>query len=83
MSQYIKKRKEFYSNYPHFWSDLYECEYSLFHVFPITEQTMKQLQVATERMGKIFLRLLDFFGMYLMNSFLNSVFQLQACLLLD
>ncbi|EJQ62392.1 glutathionylspermidine synthase [Bacillus mycoides] len=56
MSQYIKKRKEFYSNYPHFWSDLYEFEYSLFHVFPITEQTMKQLQVATERMGKIFFK---------------------------
>ncbi|QWG62967.1 glutathionylspermidine synthase family protein [Bacillus mycoides] len=56
MSQYIKKRKEFYSKYPNFWSDLYECEYSLFHVFPITEQTMKQLQVATERMGKIFFK---------------------------
>lgn len=56
MSQYIKKRKEFYSNSPHFWSDLYECEYSLFHVFPITEQTMKQLQLATERMGKIFFK---------------------------
>ncbi|MBE7118927.1 glutathionylspermidine synthase family protein [Bacillus cereus] len=56
MSQYIKKRKEFYSNYPHFWSDLYECEYSLFHVFPITEQMMKQLQLATERMGKIFFK---------------------------
>ncbi|WP_242235217.1 glutathionylspermidine synthase family protein [Bacillus cereus group sp. BfR-BA-01316] len=56
MSQYIKKRKEFYSNYPHFWSNLYECEYSLFHVFPITEQTMKQLQLATVRMGKIFFK---------------------------
>ncbi|RWS43066.1 glutathionylspermidine synthase [Bacillus mycoides] len=56
MSQYIEKRKEFYSNYPHFWSDLYECEYSLFHVFPITEQMMKQLQLATERMGKIFFK---------------------------
>ncbi|MED1411943.1 MULTISPECIES: glutathionylspermidine synthase family protein [Bacillus] len=56
MSQYIKKRKGFYSNYPHFWSDLYECEYSLFHVFPITEQTMKQLQLATERMGEIFFK---------------------------
>ncbi|PFD38783.1 glutathionylspermidine synthase [Bacillus cereus] len=56
MSQYIKKRKGFYSNYPHFWSNLYECEYSLFHVFPITEQTMKQLQLATERMGEIFFK---------------------------
>ncbi|MED0980532.1 glutathionylspermidine synthase family protein [Bacillus paramycoides] len=56
MSQYIKKRKRFYSNYPHFWSDLYGGEYSLFHVCPITEQTMKQLQLATERMGKIFFK---------------------------
>ncbi|MFB5250572.1 glutathionylspermidine synthase family protein [Bacillus mycoides] len=56
MSQYIKERKGFYSNYPHFWSDLYECEYSLFHAFPITEQTMKQLQLATQRMGKIFFK---------------------------
>ncbi|MGF9990326.1 glutathionylspermidine synthase family protein [Bacillus mycoides] len=56
MSQYIRDRKEFYSKYPNFWSDLYECEYSLFHVFTITEQTMKQLQVATERMGKIFFK---------------------------
>ena len=55
-----KGSKEFYSKYQDFWSDLYECEYSLFHVFPITNETMKQLQVATERMGKIFLRLLDF-----------------------
>ncbi len=54
MSQYIRERKEFYSKYPDFWSDLYECEYSLFHVFSITNETMKQLQLATERMGKIF-----------------------------
>ena len=26
-------KKEFYLKYPNFWSDLYECEYSLFHVF--------------------------------------------------
>ncbi|MGE6362488.1 glutathionylspermidine synthase family protein [Bacillus paramycoides] len=52
----MKKRKRFYSNYPHFWSDLYGGEYSLFHVCPITEQTMKQLQLATERMGKIFFK---------------------------
>lgn len=56
MSQYIRDRKEFYSKYQDFWSDLYECEYSLFHVFSITNETMKQLQVATERMGKIFFK---------------------------
>ncbi|HDR7792644.1 TPA: glutathionylspermidine synthase family protein [Bacillus luti] len=56
MSQYIRERKEFYSKYPDFWSDLYECEYSLFHVFSITSETMKQLQLATERMGKIFFK---------------------------
>ncbi len=60
MSQYIWDRKEFYLKYPNFWSDLYECEYSLFHVFSITNQTLEQLHLATERMGKIFLRLLDF-----------------------
>ncbi|EOP08509.1 hypothetical protein KQ3_00863 [Bacillus cereus B5-2] len=56
MSQYIRDRKEFYSKYPNFWSDLYESEYSLFHIFSITNQTMKQLQLATERMGKIFFK---------------------------
>ncbi|KFM99604.1 glutathionylspermidine synthase [Bacillus clarus] len=56
MSQYIKKRSQFYSKFPHFWSNLYESEYSLFHVFPITEQTMKQLKLATERMGKVFFK---------------------------
>ena len=29
-------------------------------MFSITNETMKQLKLATERMGKIFLRLLDF-----------------------
>ncbi|PGZ10945.1 glutathionylspermidine synthase [Bacillus cereus] len=56
MSQYKRERKGFYSKYPNFWSDLYGCEYSLFHVFPITVHTMKQLQLATERMGKIFFK---------------------------
>ncbi|MFA2764853.1 glutathionylspermidine synthase family protein [Bacillus pacificus] len=56
MSQYIRDRKEFYSIYPDFWSDLYEYEYSLFHVFSITNETRKQLQLATERMGKIFFK---------------------------
>lgn len=56
MSQYIRERKKFYTKYPNFWSDLYEGEYSLFHVFPITVPTMKQIQLATERMGKIFFK---------------------------
>ncbi|PER18962.1 glutathionylspermidine synthase family protein [Bacillus cereus] len=56
MSQYIRDRKEFYLKYPNFWSDLYECEYSLFHVFSITNQTLDQLHLATERMGKIFFK---------------------------
>ncbi|KAB2443562.1 glutathionylspermidine synthase family protein [Bacillus luti] len=56
MSQYIKKRKEFYAKYPNFWSDLYESEYSLFHVFSITEKAVKQIQLATERMGEIFFK---------------------------
>ncbi len=54
MSLYRKERKRFYSKFPHFWSDLYGGEYSLFYLFEITEETVRNLQLATERMGKIF-----------------------------
>ena len=56
MSSYIKERKRFYARFPHFWSDLYGGEYSLFHVFEIKEQTVQELQLATERMGKVFFK---------------------------
>ncbi|PEE44033.1 glutathionylspermidine synthase family protein [Bacillus pseudomycoides] len=56
MSLYIKKRSKFYSRFSHFWSDLYGSEYSLFHIFEITEQTIQDLQLATERMGKVFFK---------------------------
>lgn len=56
MSTYIKDRRQFYSRFPHFWSDLYGSEYSLFHVFEITEQTIRKLQLATERMGEVFFK---------------------------
>ncbi|CAI8702660.1 MULTISPECIES: glutathionylspermidine synthase family protein [Bacillus] len=56
MSLYIKKRSKFYSRFSRFWSDLYGSEYSLFHIFEITEQTIQDLQLATERMGKVFFK---------------------------
>jgi glutathionylspermidine synthase len=56
MSQYAVKRKGFYSKFPAFWSDLYEGEYSLYHVYSISEQTYKRLQEATERMGTVFFK---------------------------
>ncbi|MFD0828367.1 glutathionylspermidine synthase family protein [Neobacillus sp. M.A.Huq-85] len=56
MSIYKEKRKQFYSNFPTFWSDLYGGEYSLYHIFEITEQTRMLLREATERMGKIFFK---------------------------
>ncbi|HGE5782574.1 glutathionylspermidine synthase [Bacillus pseudomycoides] len=56
MSPYIKKRSKFYSRFSRFWSDLYGSEYSLFHIFEITEQTIQDLQLATERMGKVFFK---------------------------
>jgi glutathionylspermidine synthase len=56
MSQYSTKRKRFYSQFPSFWSDLYEGEYSLYHVYSITEQNSKQLKEATERMGTVFFK---------------------------
>lgn len=56
MSTYAKDRKKFYSNYPDFWSDLYGSEYSLYHVYSITEQTHNLLKEATERMGRVFFK---------------------------
>ncbi|MEH7503331.1 glutathionylspermidine synthase family protein [Neobacillus drentensis] len=56
MSHYSTNRKRFYSQFPTFWSDLYESEYSLYHVYSITEQTSQLLKVATERMGTIFFK---------------------------
>lgn len=56
MSQYSMNRKRFYSQFPTFWSDLYESEYSLYHVYSIREQTSQLLKEATERMGIIFFK---------------------------
>lgn len=56
ISTYANKRRQFYARYPDFWSDLYGGEYGLYHVFSITEQTHKLLQIATERMGKVFFK---------------------------
>jgi glutathionylspermidine synthase len=53
---YHERRKHLYSQYPEFWSDLYGGEYSLYQVFPMTEQIQRQLQEATERMGKVFFK---------------------------
>src|SRR3954465_10946941 len=56
MSNYSTNRKVFYSQFPTFWSDLYESEYSLYQVYSITEHTSCLLQEATERMGHIFFK---------------------------
>jgi len=56
MSHYSSKRKRFYSQFPSFWSDLNDSEYSLYHVFSIAEQSVKLLHEATERMGTVFFK---------------------------
>jgi glutathionylspermidine synthase len=56
MSHYSTIRKRFYSQFPIFWSDLYESEYSLYHVYSISEHTSKLLKEATERMGTVFFK---------------------------
>ncbi|MEW9050889.1 MAG: glutathionylspermidine synthase family protein [Neobacillus sp.] len=56
MSVYKEKRTSFYSNYPAFWWDLYGGEYSLYHIFPIEEQSLYKIQEATERLGKVFFK---------------------------
>jgi glutathionylspermidine synthase len=54
MSTYAKDRRQFYSRFPDFWSNLYGSEYSLYHVFNISDQTHTLLREATEKMGKVF-----------------------------
>jgi glutathionylspermidine synthase len=56
MSTYAKVRSQFYSKFPDFWSNLYGGEYSLYHVFTISEQTQTLLKEATERMGLVFFK---------------------------
>ncbi|MFP7299181.1 glutathionylspermidine synthase family protein [Neobacillus niacini] len=57
MSTYANHRKQFYSRFPDFWSNLYDSEYSLFHCFSITGQTHTLLREATERMGRVFFKM--------------------------
>jgi glutathionylspermidine synthase len=56
MSMYANDRNQFYSKFPNFWSNLYGSEYSLYHVYSITEQTHTLLKEATERMGRVFFK---------------------------
>ncbi|WP_342429819.1 glutathionylspermidine synthase family protein [Neobacillus sp. FSL H8-0543] len=56
MTTYKQDRKQFYSNFPAFWSNLYGSEYSLYNIFSITEQTHQLLKEATERLGKVFFK---------------------------
>lgn len=53
---YEKEREMFYSRISEFWFDLYGGEYSLFHSFDITEQDVVSIQLATEKLGKIFFK---------------------------
>lgn len=56
MSTYAKGRSQFYSKFPDFWSNLYGGEYSLYHVFSMTEHTQTLIKEATERLGKVFFK---------------------------
>ncbi|MCL6573551.1 MAG: glutathionylspermidine synthase family protein [Bacillus sp. (in: Bacteria)] len=56
MNLYAKARKQFYSKFPSFWSDLYGGEYSLYHVYSISGHTSDLLKEATERMGAVFFK---------------------------
>lgn len=54
MSSYKNNRRSFYSNFPNFWYDLYDAEYSLYHVLGINQEVIKELKQATYRMGLIY-----------------------------
>lgn len=53
MEDYSTRRRQFYSQFSSFWSNLYGSEYSLFHTFPISSTTALLIKEATERMGRV------------------------------
>ncbi len=56
MTSYRSKRKRFYSDFPEFWYDLYDAEYSLYHVLAIDQEVLEDLKQATNRMGLIYFK---------------------------
>lgn len=51
---YAENRKQFYSNIPEFWHDLYGGEYSLYQTHDIRLEDVNEIRVATEKLGLLF-----------------------------
>lgn len=54
MEAFKKKRQQFYQQIDEFWHDLYDTEYALFDVHYISQKTLENIRLATERIGSIY-----------------------------
>lgn len=53
---YHHERKQFYATIPNYWHDLYDMEYSLYQVLPLSEDVINEIRFATEKLGKLFFK---------------------------
>ncbi|WP_226667968.1 glutathionylspermidine synthase family protein [Metabacillus litoralis] len=56
---HIKKRAEIYNQISSFWHDLNDNEYALYDIEFIKKQELENIQLVTERVGKIFFKIAD------------------------
>ena len=54
MSNFHQERQQFYGQIKGFWHDLYGMEYALWDVKKETDESIKRIRQATERIGHIF-----------------------------
>ena len=54
MKQFRFMRERFYRQFEHFWPNIYETEYALFDIFPITQEVVDEIREATSNVGRIF-----------------------------
>ncbi|WP_243385259.1 glutathionylspermidine synthase family protein [Bacillus kexueae] len=52
--RFEQKRKELFQSIPQFWPDLYGEEYALLDYYPLREDELNDIRIATERVGKIY-----------------------------
>ncbi|MCA1029442.1 glutathionylspermidine synthase family protein [Bacillus timonensis] len=53
---YQQQREAFYNRIDGYWHNLYGMEYSLYHVYPLSQKEVHDIQEATERIGHIFFK---------------------------
>lgn len=54
--EHTRKRAKTYNQINSFWYDLYDSEYALYDMAFLSEQDIKNIQLVTERVGKVFFK---------------------------